>query len=119
MLVRGTYFTPPLVVVATAEHLLAGGAQIERVFELSGVAALDVAERGVSLDDADIAQVPQRHEVLCLAESVEPAPTERQRAEVLVDHIQQLLRLGHPATQIHESFTWLPTRPCKLTKWLP
>ena len=106
-LVRRTYFTPPLVVVTPTEHLLACGAQIERVFELCGVAALDVAERGVGLDDADIAQVPQCHEVLCLAETVEPAPTERQRTKVLVDHIQQLLRLGHPATQIHGSFTWL------------
>lgn len=57
---------------------------------LGGVAALDVAEGRVRVDDAEVTQVLQRHQVLALAQAVQPAAAERQRAKVLVDHIQQV-----------------------------
>lgn len=82
------------VVVSPAHHLLAGGPEQDGVLELSGVAALGVAEGRVGVDDTQVAQVLQGHQVLALAETVQPAAAERQRAEVLVDHIQQVLRSG-------------------------
>ena len=63
---------------------------------LGGITALDVAERGVRLDDVLLAEVFERHQVLGLAESVQPAPAERQGTEVLVDDVQQLLRPVQP-----------------------
>lgn len=57
---------------------------------LSGVAALDVAERRVRVYDAKVAQILQRHQVLALALAVQPAAAERQGAKVLIDHIQQM-----------------------------
>lgn len=66
------------------------------MLELRGVAALGVAQRGVGVHDAQVAQVLQRHQVLGLAQAVQPAAAERQRAEVLVDHVEQVLRSGQP-----------------------
>lgn len=55
------------VVIPPAHHLLAGGPEQDGVLELSGVAALGVAERGVGVHDAEVAQVLQGHQVLALA----------------------------------------------------
>lgn len=57
---------------------------------LGGVAALDVAERWVRVYDAKVTQILQRHQVLALAEAVQPAAAECQSAKVLIDHIQQM-----------------------------
>lgn len=84
------------VVVSSAHHLLAGGPEQDGVLELSGVAALGVAERRVGVHDAQVAQVLQGHQVLAFAQAVQPAAAERQRAEVLVDNVQQVLRSGKP-----------------------
>lgn len=88
------------VVVSPAHHLLAGGPEQDGVLELSGVAALGVAEGRVGVHDAKVAQVLQRHQVLALAQTVQPAAAERQRAEVLVDDVQQVLRSGQPGGDI-------------------
>lgn len=66
------------------------------MLELSSVAALGVAQRRVGVHDAQIAQVLQRHQVLALAQAVQPAAAERQRAEVLIDDVEQVLRSGQP-----------------------
>ena len=84
------------VVVSPAHHLLAGGPEQDGVLELSGVAALGVAERGVGVHDAQVAQILQGHQVLALSVAVQPAPAERQRAEVLVDDVQKVLCSGEP-----------------------
>lgn len=55
------------VIVPPAHHLLAGGPEQDGVLELSGVAALGVAEWGVGVHDAEVAQVLQGHQVLALA----------------------------------------------------
>lgn len=57
---------------------------------LGGVAALDVAERWVRVNDAKVTQILQRHQVLALAQTVQPAAAERQGPKVLIDHIQQM-----------------------------
>lgn len=88
--------TTALVVFTPGKHLFARGPENKRVLKLGGVAALDVAERGVGVDDAHITQVLQRHQVLGLPQAVQPATTEGQRAEVGVDDVQQLLGLGQP-----------------------
>lgn len=82
------------VVVSPAHHLLAGGPEQDSVLELSGVAALGVAEGRVGVHDAQVTQVLKGHQVLALAQTVQPAPAERQRTEVLVDDVQQVLRSG-------------------------
>ena len=79
------------VVVSPAHHLLAGGPEEDGVLELGCDAPLGVTERRVRVDDAQVTQVLQRHQVLALAQPVQPAATEGQRAKVLVDHIQQML----------------------------
>lgn len=88
------------VVISPAHHLLAGGPEQDGVLELSGVAALGVAERRVGVHDAKVTQVLQRHQVLALAQAVQPAAAERQRAEVLVDDVEQVLRPGQPGEEI-------------------
>lgn len=84
------------VVISSAHHLLAGGPEQDGVLELSSVAALGVAKGRVGVHDAQVAQVLQRHQVLALALAVQPAAAERQRAEVLIDDIKQVLRSGQP-----------------------
>lgn len=95
------------VVVSPAHHLLAGGPEQDGVLELSSVAALGVAEGRVGVHDAKVAQVLQRHQVLALAQTVQPAAAERQRAEVLVDDVQQVLRSGQPGEKISLSISIL------------
>lgn len=87
------------VVVSPAHHLLAGGPEKDGVLELSSVAALGVAQGRVGVHDAQVTQVLQGHQVLALAETVQPAPAERQRAEVLVHYVQQVLRSGQPVEE--------------------
>lgn len=69
------------------------------MLELSGVAALGVTEWGVRVHDAQVTQVLEGHQVLALTEAVQPAPAKRQRAEVLIDDIQEVLRPGQPGKE--------------------
>ena len=62
---------------------------------LGRVAALDVAQGRIGLDDARVAQTLEAHEVLGLADAIEPAATEGQRAEVLVDGGEKTLGARH------------------------
>ena len=82
------------IIAAATEHLLAGGSQQDGVFKLGRVAAFGVAQRRIWINDTFVAQVLQSHQVLGLTETVEPATAECQRSETLIDHAQQLLRLG-------------------------
>lgn len=66
---------------------------------LGGVAALNVAERRVRVDDAKVAQILQSHQVLALAQAVQPAAAERQGAKVLIDDVQQMFSPGKSAAQ--------------------
>ena len=75
------------------------------MLKLCRVAALDVAERGVVVNDAHVTQVLQSHQILGLPQSVQPATTEGERAEVVVDDVQQLLRLGQPVMRTRSCFT--------------
>ena len=80
------------VVISTGNDLLARGPHNDGVFELGGVAALDVAERRVGLDDALLPEVLESHQVAGLPDPVEPSPAEGEGAEVLVDRVEELLR---------------------------
>lgn len=84
------------VVVSPAHHLLAGGPEQDGVLKLSGVAALGVAQRGVGVHDAQVAQILQGHQVLALAQTVQPTAAECQRPEILVDDIQKMFCSGQP-----------------------
>lgn len=66
------------------------------MFELSRVAALGVAQGRVGVHNAQVAQVLQGHQVLALAQAVQPPAAKRQCAEVLVYHVEQMLRSGQP-----------------------
>ena len=66
---------------------------------LGGVAALDVTEGRVRVYDAKVAQILQRHQVLALAQAVQPAAAERQGAKVLIDHVQQMFSPRESAAQ--------------------
>ena len=66
---------------------------------LGRVAALDVAERWVWVYDAKVTQILQRHQVLALAQAVQPAAAECQGAKVLIDHIQQMFSPWKSAAQ--------------------
>lgn len=55
-----------LIVVPAADHLLDGGPQEDRVFKLRRVAALDVDQGRVGLDDAGVHEVVQPEQVLFL-----------------------------------------------------
>lgn len=81
-----------LIVGASADNLLASGTQHNGVLELSGVAALDVTQWRVRIYDLLVAQILQSHLVLALAQAVQPPLAEGQRAEVLLDHVQQWFR---------------------------
>ena len=70
---------------------------------LGGVAALGVAERWIWVYDAKVTQVLERHQVLALAQAVQPAATECQRAKILIDHIQQMFCPRKPAVPREET----------------
>lgn len=69
---------------------------------LGGVAALNVAERRVRVDDAKVAQILQSHQVLALTQAVQPAAAEGQGAKVLIDDVQQVFSPGKSAAQESE-----------------
>ena len=50
--------------------------------------------RRVGLHNPDIAQVAQREQILFLAGAVDPPAAKGERVKVLVDKVEQLLRLG-------------------------
>lgn len=68
------------------------------MLELRRVAALDVAEGRVGVHHALVAQVLERHGVARRARTLQPALAERQRPEVLIHQVQQLLRRLQPKT---------------------
>lgn len=70
---------------------------------LGGVAALDVAKRWVRVYDPKVTQILQGHQVLALAQTVQPAAAECQRAKVLIDHIQQMFSPWKSATVKRET----------------
>jgi hypothetical protein len=63
----------------------AGKGDITYVFALRSVAPLDIAQRGVRLDDAGGDEVVEAQQVLVVAEAVEVAAAEGEGAEVLGD----------------------------------
>ncbi len=65
------------VVVSAAHDFLTRRSEQDGVFELSRVRALGVTERGVGVDDAQVTQVLQGHQILAFTQTVEPAATER------------------------------------------
>lgn len=68
------------------------GRWVSYVFELSGVRALNIAQRWVILDDARGHQVVQSQKILFLAKPVEVPTAEWQGAKVLGNHVQEVLR---------------------------
>lgn len=58
------------------------------MLELRRIAALDVAERRIGVDDAFVAQVLERHGVARRARALQPPLAERQRPEVLIHQVQ-------------------------------
>lgn len=80
-----------LVIVAATEHLLARGSQQYGVLVLGGVAAFDVAQWRVRIDDAHVAEILQTHQIFGLLEAVQPATAKRQCPEVIVYAAQKLL----------------------------
>lgn len=58
------------------------------VFTLCRVAALDIAQRWVRLDNTSANQVVQTQEVLVVAQAVEISPAERQGAKVLGNGVE-------------------------------
>mmetsp|Transcript_45115 Transcript_45115/g.90097 ORF Transcript_45115/g.90097 Transcript_45115/m.90097 type:complete len:281 (-) Transcript_45115:181-1023(-) len=81
------------VVVALREHFLACRSQEDGVLVLGHVRALYITERRVRLHDTHIAQIAQRQQVLLLARPVDPPAAEGERVEILVDEVEELLRL--------------------------
>ena len=59
-----------LIVVPARQHLLARRPQHDRVLVLRDVASLYVHERRVRLYDPVVAQIFQRHEILCLPDAI-------------------------------------------------
>lgn len=81
-----------LIIISARDDLLASGPKKDGMLELSCVAAFDVAQRRVGVHHTLVAQVLQGHGVARGARAFQPALAERERAEVLVDRVQQLLR---------------------------
>lgn len=70
---------------------------------LGGEAALNVTERWVRVYDAKVAQVLQRHQVLALAQAVQPAAAESQGPKVFIDHIQEMFSSRKSASTERET----------------
>lgn len=86
------YLKATLVIVSSGNDFFTAGSKHDGVFELSRVAALDVAQRRVSVHDTFVAQILERHLVFGGAGPVQPPFAESQRAKVFIDQIQE--RLG-------------------------
>ena len=98
-----------LVVVTAAKNLLAVGSKHEclscvsthlysvdgsmatYVFTLCCVTALDIAKRGVGLNNTRADQVVQAQKVLVVAHAIEIPPAERQSTEVLGNGVEECL----------------------------
>lgn len=80
------------VIVTARYYLLACGPQHDRVLELGGVAALDVAKGRIRVHNVLVAQVLQCHLVFRRAGTIQPALAKRQRTEIFVYYIQKGLR---------------------------
>ena len=83
-----------LIVGSTADDFFACWSQKYSVLKLGCIAALGIAEGRIRIYDPFIAEVLQGHQVLGLVQPIKPASTKGQCTKVLVDDIQQLLRLG-------------------------
>ena len=59
-----------LVIVPTREYLLTGGTQEDRMLILSHVTSLDITERGIGLDNADVTQILESTQILLLSSIV-------------------------------------------------
>ena len=68
------------------------------MFVLGSVAALDITQRWIRINDSDVTKIFERDEILGLVKSIEPSAAKRKRAKVLVDNRQQLSRFGNPVT---------------------
>lgn len=60
---------------------------------LRRVAALRIAKGWIGIDNAFVTQVLQCHQILGLIQPIKPTTAKRQRSKILVDDVQQLLRL--------------------------
>lgn len=101
-----------LVIIASADDLLTGWLQQDGVFKLSRVTAFSVTQRWVRVDDAQVTQVLQCHQVFGFAQTVEPATAECQCAKVLIDNIQQMLGPWQPVRVKKTGPCWL-----KMATW--
>ena len=81
------------VVVTSSDDLLAGRPKDQGVLVLRRVAAFDVTQGRVGVDDAVVAKVLKCHQVLRLPQPVHPSPAEGQGAEILLDDVEQMLGL--------------------------
>ena len=61
------------------------------VFTLCCITALDIAKRGIGLDNTRADQVVQAQEVLVMAHAIEIPPAERQSTEVLGNGVEECL----------------------------
>lgn len=61
------------------------------VFTLCRITALDIAQRGIGLDNTRADQVVQTQEVLVMAHAIKIPPAERQGTEVLGDGVEECL----------------------------
>ena len=57
---------PHLIIVSSANYLLARRPQYESVFELSRITTLHIAQRGVTVDQSRLLKIAQCHQVFRL-----------------------------------------------------
>mmetsp|Transcript_36851 Transcript_36851/g.83100 ORF Transcript_36851/g.83100 Transcript_36851/m.83100 type:complete len:333 (+) Transcript_36851:849-1847(+) len=85
-----------LVIIAAGKHLFPRGTEDESVLVLSCVAPLDVDQRGISLNKANVAEILEPQEVLSASQAIQVAAAEGEGAKVAIDNPEKLLGLGHP-----------------------
>lgn len=80
-----------LIIIPAADHFFTSWPQHNRVLPLRRITSLNIAQRGIRCHDPLIAQIFQCHHIFRFPDAVQPTPTKRQTAEILIDDLKKLL----------------------------
>jgi len=84
-----------LEIISAGKNLLASGSENEGMFILSHITSFNVTKRRIRMNDAEINQILQRHQVLFLSSAIKPPSAKWQSVEMLINVGQQCFGFRH------------------------
>lgn len=87
---KGAEVALSLVVISSADNLLACWAQQYSVLKLCRVRAFNVAQGRVWIHYSQVTQVLQCHQVFTLSQAIQPSAAEGKSTKVFIDNVEQV-----------------------------